>query len=157
MSKKVHMASATQRSGTINIVYLNTDWKQSRHDTPESRSRNKRKLQETIESIAASMHPDILCMCEVGVASALMTEQQLEDMRSEAVSKHALEDALVVHRVGTIYPGDDIVLVAAFSAHRKEALAACREMMETLKSTAPFWKKETLADGERWVERNTPG
>ena len=47
-----------------------------------------------------------------------MTEQQLEDMRSEAVSKHALEDALVVHRVGTIYPGDDIVLVAAFSAHR---------------------------------------
>ncbi len=86
-----------------------------------------------------------------------MTEQQLEDMRSEAVSKHGLEDALVVHRVGTVHPGDDIVLVAAFSAHRKEALAACREMMETLKSTAPFWKKETLADGERWVERNTPG
>ena len=86
-----------------------------------------------------------------------MTEQQLEDMRSEAVSKHGLEDALVVHRVGIVHPGDDIVLVAAFSAHRKEALAACREMMETLKSTAPFWKKETLAEGERWVERNTPG
>ena len=87
MSKKVHMASATQRSGTINIVYLNTDWKQSRHDTPESRSRNKRKLQETIESIAASMHPDILCMCEVGVASALMTEQQLEEMSEWCVEQ----------------------------------------------------------------------
>ncbi len=86
-----------------------------------------------------------------------MTEQQLEDMRSEAVSKHGLEDALIVHRVGIVHPGDDIVLVAAFSAHRKEALAACREMMETLKSTAPFWKKETLTEGERWVERNTPG
>ena len=81
------MASATQRSGTINIVYLNTDWKQSRHDTPESRSRNKRKLQETIESIAASMHPDILCMCEVGVASALMTEQQLEEMSEWCVEQ----------------------------------------------------------------------
>ena len=71
-----------------------------------------------------------------------MTEQHLEDMRSEAVSKHGLEDALVVHRVGIVHPGDDIVLVAAFSAHRKEALAACREMMETLKSTAPFWKQD---------------
>ena len=81
-----------------------------------------------------------------------MTEQQLEDMRSEAVSKHQLEDALVVHRVGIVHPGDDIVLVAAFSAHRKEALAACREMMETLKSTAPFWKKEKGSKGEKWIK-----
>ncbi len=86
-----------------------------------------------------------------------MTEQQLKDMRDQAVSKHDLEDALVVHRVGTVHPGDDIVLVAAFSAHRKAALDACREMMEILKSTAPFWKKETLTQGERWVEKNTPG
>ena len=57
------------------------------------------------------------------------------------------------HRVGVVHPGEDIVLVAAFSAHRKAALDACREMMEILKSTAPFWKKETLAQGERWVER----
>ena len=86
-----------------------------------------------------------------------MTEQQLKDMRDQAVSKHDLEDALVVHRVGTVYPGDDIVLVATFSAHRKAALDACREMMEVLKSSAPFWKKETLGAGERWVEKNTPG
>jgi molybdopterin synthase catalytic subunit len=86
-----------------------------------------------------------------------MTEQHLETMTQDAISKHQLSDALVIHRVGTILPADDIVLVAAFSAHRKEALIACREMMETLKSTAPFWKKESLAAGERWVEKNTAG
>ena len=86
-----------------------------------------------------------------------MKEQQLKDMRDRAISRHDLEGALVVHRVGVVHPGEDIVLVAAFSAHRKAALDACREMMEILKSTAPFWKKETLAQGERWVERNTPG
>ena len=86
-----------------------------------------------------------------------MTEQQLKDMRDRAISRHDLEGALVVHRVGVVHPGEDIVLVAAFSAHRKAALDACREMMEILKPTAPFWKKETLAQGERWVERNTPG
>ncbi len=86
-----------------------------------------------------------------------MTEKHLETMTQDAISKHQLSDALVIHRVGTILPADDIVLVAAFSAHRKEALTACREMMETLKSTAPFWKKESLASGERWVEKNTAG
>ena len=83
------MASATQRStedtdwnldwnSQLNIVYLNIDWKSSRHNTQESRARNKRTLQETIASIVAKMRPDILCMVEVGVASSLMTEEQLE-------------------------------------------------------------------------------
>ena len=83
------MASATQRStedtdwnldwnSQLNIVYLNIDWKSSRHNTQESRARNKGTLQETIESIVAKMRPDILCMVEVGVASSLMTEEQLE-------------------------------------------------------------------------------
>lgn len=86
-----------------------------------------------------------------------MTESQLETMVAEAIATHGLNDALVIHRVGHISPGDDIVLVAAFSAHRKAAFDACRAMMETLKSTAPFWKKETLHAGERWVEKNTAG
>ena len=83
------MASATQRStedidsnldwnSQLNIVYVNIDWKSSRHNTQESRARNKRTLQETIASIVAKMRPDILCMVEVGVASSLMTEEQLE-------------------------------------------------------------------------------
>ena len=83
------MASATQRStedidsnldwnSQLNIVYVNIDWKSSRHNTQESRARNKGTLQETIASIVAKMRPDILCMVEVGVASSLMKEEELE-------------------------------------------------------------------------------
>ena len=73
------MASATQRSTThINIVFLNIDWKASRHDTEQASTKNKKKLQDTIESIIANMHPDILCMCEVGLAQLPLTEGQME-------------------------------------------------------------------------------
>jgi molybdopterin synthase catalytic subunit len=47
--------------------------------------------------------------------------------------------------------------VGVWSAHRAAAFAACRFIMEDLKSKAPFWKKETVQDGTRWVEKNTPG
>lgn len=86
-----------------------------------------------------------------------MTQAQLEELAQECIRRHGLLDVLVLHRVGEILPNDPIVLVAAWSAHRKEALGACREMMEMLKSRATFWKKEQLGKGERWVERNTPG
>lgn len=86
-----------------------------------------------------------------------MTVPQLETVVADAVAKHHLDDALVMHRVGTVYPGDDIVLVSVWSAHRAEAFAACRDIMEALKSTVPFWKKEQLEGRERWVEKNTPG
>jgi len=86
-----------------------------------------------------------------------MTEKQLETLVNQSISTHNLDDALVIHRVGELKPGEDIVLVATFSAHRKAAFDACREIMEALKSTAPFWKKEILASGERWVEKNTAG
>ncbi len=66
-------------------------------------------------------------------------------------------DVLIVHRVGNVTIGEAIVLVAAWSAHRVDAFEATRFMMEDLKSRAPFWKKEQLEQGERWVERNTPG
>ena len=86
-----------------------------------------------------------------------MTENQLGQLAEESVRRHGLLDVLILHRVGEIRPNDPIVLVAAWSAHRKEALGACREIMEMLKSRATFWKKEQLGQGERWVERNTPG
>ena len=87
-----------------------------------------------------------------------MTEKHLAAILDEARGRYALIDALIVHRVGRILPTDPIVLTAAWSAHRKDAFEACRFLMEALKSRAPFWKKETLADGgERWVEKNTPG
>ncbi len=86
-----------------------------------------------------------------------MTERQLAQLAGDAMERHGLIDVLLLHRTGDLRPSDPIVLVAAWSAHRAAAFTACREMMETLKSRATFWKKETLADGERWVERNTPG
>jgi molybdopterin synthase catalytic subunit len=59
---------------------------------------------------------------------------------------------LVVHRVGTIHPGEAIVLVAAMGAHRAEAFDAVRLLMDYLKTDAPLWKKETGPDGARWIE-----
>ena len=80
-----------------------------------------------------------------------MTEKQLQALVDQSMSAHNLDDALVIHRVGELKPGEDIVLVATFSAHRKAAFDACREIMEALKSTAPFWKKEKTNIGEYWV------
>ncbi|MEM7195798.1 MAG: molybdenum cofactor biosynthesis protein MoaE [Pseudomonadota bacterium] len=86
-----------------------------------------------------------------------MTEKQLNDLVEGAIANHELIDALILHRVGEVRPGDAIVLVATWSAHRKASFDACRLIMEHLKSQAPFWKKEQLSDSERWVESNTSG
>ena len=85
-----------------------------------------------------------------------MTEKQLEEIVSEARQIHEILHGLLLHRIGNVHPGEDIVLIAIWATHRKDAFAACREIMEALKSKAPFWKKETLAEGDRWVENNTP-
>ena len=85
-----------------------------------------------------------------------MTESYLAQIASEAAQRWDLIDTLIVHRVGELKPGDPIVLVAVWSAHRKDAFEASRYLMEELKSRAPLWKKEQLADGSRWVEKNTP-
>jgi molybdopterin synthase catalytic subunit len=84
-----------------------------------------------------------------------MTEAYLARLASAARERWGLLDCLVLHRVGALAPGDPIVLVAAWSAHRAEALEACRYLIEELKHRAPFWKKEQLADRSRWVEGNT--
>jgi len=85
-----------------------------------------------------------------------MTERSLEKLCDEATERWDLLDVLVVHRVGALLPTDPIVLVAAWSSHRGAALDACRFLIEALKSRAPFWKRETLTDGTRWVAHNTP-
>ena len=84
-----------------------------------------------------------------------MTERQLQRMVETAFHDWPLLDALVIHRVGALQPNDPIVLIAVWSAHRVEAFAACRFLIEELKSKAPLWKRETLASGSRWVEHNT--
>jgi molybdopterin synthase catalytic subunit len=81
-----------------------------------------------------------------------MTEKALKTIVEQARSRWTLANVLVIHRVGKLYPTDQIVLVAVTSAHRDEAFDACRFVMDYLKSEAPFWKKENTPSGERWVE-----
>jgi len=86
-----------------------------------------------------------------------MTEKHLNAIANEAIEKWQLLDVLILHRVGKVKITEDIVLVACWSAHRKEAFESCRMIMEQLKSSAPFWKKEETGSGAKWVEKNTPG
>jgi len=86
-----------------------------------------------------------------------MTEKALEQICDQAMADYPILDCLILHRVGEIKPNDSIVLVAAWSAHRGAAFDASRMLIEKLKTDAPFWKKETLKEGQRWVEKNTDG
>ena len=81
-----------------------------------------------------------------------MTQKALAAIELEAKARWDVIDALIIHRVGTLQPLDQIVLVAVTSAHRGEAFKACEFIMDYLKTSAPFWKKETTNQGERWVE-----
>ncbi len=84
-----------------------------------------------------------------------MTQHYLDELCGTTIAQWQLVDALIMHRVGIIRPGEAIVLTAAWAAHREAAFAACRHLMEELKSQAPFWKKELTPTGERWVH-NAP-
>ena len=81
-----------------------------------------------------------------------MTEKALLAIENEAKNRWDILDSLIIHRVGTLQPLDQIVLVAVTGAHRGEAFKACEFIMDYLKTSAPFWKKETTNQGERWVE-----
>ena len=86
-----------------------------------------------------------------------MTQNYLQDIGLQAKQRWELLDILIIHRTGQVYPSESIVLVAVWSAHRAAAYEANCYIMEYLKSKAPFWKKEELPQGSRWVEQNTPG
>lgn len=81
-----------------------------------------------------------------------MTEKSLQMIAEKAQTHWGLMSVLIIHRVGLLQPQDQIVLVAAASAHRGDAFAACEFMMDYLKTSAPFWKKESTAEGEQWVD-----
>lgn len=81
-----------------------------------------------------------------------MTEKSLNAIIIQAQARWNIMDVLIIHRVGTLQPCDQIVLVAVSGAHRGEAFAACEFVMDYLKTEAPFWKKEVTPSGERWVE-----
>jgi molybdopterin synthase catalytic subunit len=80
------------------------------------------------------------------------TEAEIRRLAEGVASHHDLLDVLVIHRVGDVPAREPIVLVAALSAHRAEAIAAVGELMDYLKTDAPIWKKEIGSGGERWIE-----
>lgn len=81
-----------------------------------------------------------------------MTEKSVAAIIDEARGRWEVLDALVIHRVGTLKPTDQIVLVIVASTHRGDAFAACEFIMDYLKTQAPFWKKEITPQGGRWVD-----
>jgi molybdopterin synthase catalytic subunit len=81
-----------------------------------------------------------------------MTERAMAAIALEAERRWELQGCTLIHRVGPLRPGDNIVLVLAASPHRQAALDACSFLIDWLKTRAPFWKKERFADGrEAWV------
>ncbi len=81
-----------------------------------------------------------------------MTESAIEAMIATAQQRFDIRAARVIHRVGVLQPGEQIVLVAVASAHRGMAFQACEFLMDYLKTQAPFWKKETTPAGAQWVD-----
>jgi molybdopterin synthase catalytic subunit len=81
-----------------------------------------------------------------------MTEKSLLRIAEQAAQRWSLQAARIVHRVGKMYPGNQIVMVLTASAHRGDAYEANQYMMDYLKTEAPFWKKEWTPEGPRWIE-----
>lgn len=81
-----------------------------------------------------------------------MTEKALEEIEAEARDRWPLQGVIIIHRVGPLPPGARIVFVATASPHRAAAFEAAEFLMDFLKTRAPFWKKETTAEGARWVD-----
>ncbi len=80
-----------------------------------------------------------------------MTEKAITAIAEEATARWKLADVLVIHRYGTLVPGEAIMMVATAARHRAAAFAAAEFLMDYLKSRAPFWKKEFGPDGAEWV------
>jgi len=83
-----------------------------------------------------------------------VTEREPEHIEAEAQARWPLQASLIVHRVGTLRPSDNIVLVLTASEHRQAAFAAADFLMDYLKTRAPFWKRESGPSGSTWVEAN---
>ncbi|MGC0947712.1 molybdopterin synthase catalytic subunit MoaE [Pantoea agglomerans] len=81
-----------------------------------------------------------------------MTEKALQEIVDAARERWPLQRVTVIHRVGELFPGDEIVLVGVTSAHRGSAFSAAEFIMDYLKTRAPFWKREATEQGYRWVD-----
>ncbi|HEU0220066.1 MAG TPA: molybdenum cofactor biosynthesis protein MoaE [Gallionella sp.] len=80
-----------------------------------------------------------------------MAVSEMSRLRDEAIAKFGLLEARIVHRIGTVKGGENIVFIAAGAEHRAPALEACRWMIDELKQRVPIWKKEITPQGDAWV------
>jgi molybdopterin synthase catalytic subunit len=117
-----------------------------------------RALSEGRRDIGALVTFVGLCRDEDGALAALelehypgMAEAEMERIATEAERRWPLKGLTIIHRFGRIAPGARIVMVAAASGHRRAAFEAAEFLMDYLKNSAPFWKKEHRADGTAWV------
>jgi molybdopterin synthase catalytic subunit len=83
-----------------------------------------------------------------------MAEKKLAEIRERAIEDYGVIDVVIIHRIGTVPVGEDIVLIAVAAGHRDEAFKACRFCIDELKRITPIWKKETTPEGEVWVEEH---
>jgi molybdopterin synthase catalytic subunit len=88
-------------------------------------------------------------------AYAGMAEEVMERIAAELKAKYDLCDVAIHHRVGRVGIGETSVVIAVSAPHRQDALAACREAIDTLKETVPLWKKEVYEGGEEWIGRGS--
>jgi molybdopterin synthase catalytic subunit len=84
-------------------------------------------------------------------AYAELARPELERVGREAAARHGLGAVYLAHRIGVVGTAEPSVIVAASAAHRAEAFAGCRELIDQLKATVPIWKKERWAGGGHWV------
>jgi molybdopterin synthase catalytic subunit len=84
-----------------------------------------------------------------------MTEKSIDSVLDRAEKRWPLDAVVVIHRVGSLAPGDQIVLVLATSRHRQAALEGCTFVIDLLKTEAVFWKREVLDSGARWIESSS--
>ena len=84
-----------------------------------------------------------------------MAEQVMSDLASQLAERHDLSKVAIHHRVGRVDIGETSVVIAVSAPHRQEALAACKEAIDTLKETVPLWKKEVYEGGEEWIGRGS--
>ncbi len=83
-----------------------------------------------------------------------MAEKKLEDIRARALKDYGVIDVVIIHRVGVLPVGENIVLIAVAAGHRDEAFRACSFCIDELKRITPIWKRETTPEGEVWVEEH---
>jgi molybdopterin synthase catalytic subunit len=84
-----------------------------------------------------------------------MAEREMETIADELKARYELCEIAVHHRIGRVDIGDRSVVIAVSAPHRADALAACKDAIDTLKERVPLWKKEVYEGGEEWIGRGS--